>query len=312
MRALLVVRAGIATTVQDGGRFGQLREGIPPSGAMDWSALRTGQHRLGHQKDEAALEFAYGELQVQPTDHCSLLVTGAPVTLAIDGAIVDHNAVHTVPPGALVAMSASTSGVYSYLHLRGGINTPPCLGSRSTSPREGIGGLHGGYLRDGDILPLGDPGFHHPSPDPGLSRTHSRDMLTLRFVTGFQYGEFSDPAKKLLVEQIFRVTPKANRMGVTIEGSTLQTGIRALPSEATCHGAIQIPPDGNPIILLNDRQTVGGYPKAGAVIAGDCERLAQSRPGQRVRFVAVSPEEADRIRWLEHHYTETKLEPGQR
>ena len=312
MRALLIVRAGIATTVQDGGRFGQLREGIPPSGAMDWSALRTGQHRLGHQNDEAALEFAYGELQVQPTDHCSLLVTGAPVTLAIDGAIVDHNAVHTVPPGALVVMSASTSGVYSYLHIRGGINTPPCLGSRSTSPREGIGGLHGGYLRDGDILPLGDPGFYHPSPDPGLSRTHSRDMLTLRFVTGFQYGEFSDPAKKLLVEQIFRVTPKANRMGVTIEGSTLQTGIRALPSEATCHGAIQIPPDGNPIILLNDRQTVGGYPKAGAVIAGDCERLAQSRPGQRVRFVAVSPEEADRIRWLEHHYTETKLEPGQR
>jgi len=217
-----------------------------------------------------------------------------------------------VPPGALVAMSASTSGVYSYLHLRGGINTTPCLGSRSTSPRESIGGLHGGYLRDGDILPLGDPGFYHPSPDPGLSRILSRDMLTLRFVTGFQYGEFSDQAKKLLLEQIFRVTPKANRMGVTIEGSTLQTGIRALPSEATCHGAIQIPPDGNPIILLNDRQTVGGYPKAGAVIAGDCERLAQSRPGQRVRFVAVSPEEADRIRWLEHHYTETKLDPGQR
>ena len=312
MRALLIMRAGIATTVQDGGRFGQLREGIPPSGAMDWSALRTGQHRLGHQRDEAALEFAYGELQVQPTDHCSLLVTGAPVTLAIDGAIVDHRAVHTVPPDALVAMSASTSGVYSYLHLRGGINTPPCLGSRSTSPREGIGGLHGGYLRDGDILPLGDPGFYHLAPDPGLSRTYSRDMLTLRFVTGFQYGEFSDPAKKLLVEQTFRVTPKANRMGVTIEGPTLQTGIRALLSEATCHGAIQIPPDGNPIILLNDRQTVGGYPKAGAVIAGDCERLAQSRPGQRVRFVAVSPEEADRIRWLEHHYTESKLEPGQR
>lgn len=307
MRGLVIVRAGIATTVQDGGRFGQLRDGIPPAGAMDGSALRAGQHRLGHDKDEAAVEFAYGELQVQPTDQCSLLVTGAPVKLAIDGATVDYRAVHSVPPGALVAMSASTSGVYSYLHLCGGINTTPWLGSRSTSPREGIGGLHGGYLRDGDTLPLGDPESCHPSPDPGLSRTHTRDMLTLRFVPGFQYSEFSNPAKKLLVEQTFRVTPKANRMGVTIEGPTLLTGIRALLSEATCHGAIQIPPDGNPIILLNDRQTVGGYPKAGAVIAGDCERLAQSRPGQRVRFVAVSPEEADRIRWLEHHYTETKL-----
>lgn len=96
-------------------------------------------------------------------------------------------------------------------------------------------------------------------------------------------------------------------MGVALDGNPVETGLASLLSEATCYGAIQIPPDGKPIILLNDRQTVGGYPKAGAVIRGDCRRLVQSQPGQRVQFVAITPQEADRIAWLEHHYLETKL-----
>ena len=96
-------------------------------------------------------------------------------------------------------------------------------------------------------------------------------------------------------------------MGVALDGARLRSGIASLYSEATCYGAIQVPPDGTPIILLNDRQTVGGYPKPGAVIRSDCIRLAQSRPGQRVRFALCSPDEADRIGWLEQHYLETRL-----
>ena len=97
-------------------------------------------------------------------------------------------------------------------------------------------------------------------------------------------------------------------MGVKLSGPVLDSGIESLLSEATCYGAIQVPPDGAPIILLNDRQTVGGYPKPGAVISSDCARLAQARPGQRVRFVSCSVEEADRIQWLEHHFVETRLQ----
>ncbi len=101
--------------------------------------------------------------------------------------------------------------------------------------------------------------------------------------------------------------PKSQPDGCHANGGHIETGIHTLLSEATCHGAIQIPPDGKPIILLNDRQTVGGYPKPGAVIRSDCLRLAQARPGQKVRFAVCSPEEADRIQWLEQHYLETRL-----
>jgi allophanate hydrolase subunit 2 len=132
-------------------------------------------------------------------------------------------------------------------------------------------------------------------------------VLELRFVAGFQFADFADEAIKDLLAEEFTVTAKANRMGVTLNGERLHSGISELHSEATCYGAIQVPPDGKPIILLNDRQTVGGYPKPGAVISSDCLRLAQSRPGQRVRFAECSPEEADRIGWLEQHYLETRL-----
>jgi biotin-dependent carboxylase-like uncharacterized protein len=312
VRALALLRAGIASTVQDTGRPGRLQEGIPPAGAMDWLALKSGQFRLGHREDEAALEFAYGELQARPTHECTIVVTGAPVNLSIDGEPVDPETVHTVPPGGLIAASASTSGVYSYLHVGGGIDTTPCLGSRSTSPREGIGGLNGGYLRNGDTLPLGDQNQPEVAADPGLIRARERDVLLLRFVPGFQFGALPSHTQRSLQEQTFWVTSKGNRMGITMKGLPLKTKIQTLLSEATCQGAIQIPADGNPIVLLNDRQTVGGYPKAGAVITGDCQRLAQSRPGQRVRFAEISLEEADSVRWLEHHYTETKLQLGQR
>ena len=106
----------------------------------------------------------------------------------------------------------------------------------------------------------------------------------------------------------FSVTPSANRMGVKLSRGGLHSGIESLLSEATCYGAIQIPPDGAPIVLLNDRQTVGGYPKPGAVISSDCARLAQARPGQKVRLVSCSAEEADRIQWLERHFVETRLQ----
>ncbi|MGI9313920.1 MAG: biotin-dependent carboxyltransferase family protein [Luminiphilus sp.] len=307
MNALQIQRAGIASSVQDSGRFGMLQMGIPPAGAMDWCALVSGQRQLGHLQDEAAIEVAYGDFVASPTDDCHIVVTGAPVSLSIDHQPVSPTSVHTVAGGQTLDIKAAAAGVYSYLHISGGVATAPQFGSRSTSPREGVGGLNGGYLRNGDVLPIGDFAGREGRADPHLITARTRETLWLRFVPGFQYAALSEPAIKDLLQSDYVVTPKANRMGVTLAGATIETGIQTLLSEATCHGAIQIPPDGQPIVLLNDRQTVGGYPKPGAVIRSDCLRLAQARPGQKIRFALCSPEEADRIQWLEQHYLETRL-----
>lgn len=307
MRTLAVIRAGVGTTIQDLGRTGHQQHGIPPGGAMDELAMRIGQHQLGHRDNEAALEFAYGALAFRTSHPCHFVVTGAPAIITIGDATRGSGSVEEAEANQLVKIKPEGGGIYRYLHISGGITTTPCLGSRSTSPRERIGGLDGRCLSDGDILPLGPEKSQRHRSQPTLSKIPQRDTLSLRFVPGFQIDLCSDSTRHQLQSQIFSVTSQANRMGVVLDGDPIDTGVLSLLSEATCYGAIQIPPNGKPIILLNDRQTVGGYPKAGAVISADCQRLVQSRPGQRVRFAAVTPQEADRIAWLENHYLEAQL-----
>ena len=307
MNYLRIHKAGIASSVQDNGRVGTLSIGIPPSGAMDATALLSGQHQLGHHDNEAAIEMAYADFAATLSEAHHAVVTGAPVRLSINQQPVESRGVHRIEAGQTLEIKATNEGVYSYLHLSGGVMTTPQLDSRSTSPREAIGGLDGGFLKDGDILPLSESDGAILAADPQLFIRKSNTVVELRFVAGFQFNDFAKEAIKGLLAGEFTVTTRANRMGVTLNGAQLRSGIASLYSEATCYGAIQVPPDGNPIILLNDRQTVGGYPKPGAVIRSDCLRLAQSRPGQRVRFAMCSLDEADRIGWLEQHYLETRL-----
>ena len=307
MRQLVIHQAGPAASVQDSGRIGRLQLGLPPSGAMDADALISGQYLLEQRADEAAIEMAYGGLVASPTEPCDIAVTGAPTHLSIDGISASTHTVLRVEAGQHIHITPGATGIYSYLHLAGGIDTPRILGSRSTSAREGVGGLEGRYLRDGDRLPLGAAKPLRNGRMANLTSTASADPITLRFVPGFQYASMKPDAIATLLEEEFLVTSKANRMGVQLDGKAIDTGIETLLSEATAHGAIQIPPSGRPVVLLNDRQAVGGYPKPGAVIRSDCRRLAQARPGQKVRFAACSPQEADRIGWLEQHYRDTRL-----
>ncbi len=307
MRQLVIYEAGPAASIQDSGRIGSLQLGLPPSGAMDADALISGQYLLGHRSDEAAVEMAYGGLVASPTEPCVIAVTGAPVRLSIDGISASLYEVLRVEAGQHIQITHGATGVYSYLHLDGGIDTPEILGSRSTSAREKVGGLDGRYLRAGDRLPLGQRIDPPSDRSADLHCAPSADLISLRFVPGFQHASMRSDATAALCEEEFLVTSKANRMGVELEGNRIDTGIETLLSEATIHGAIQIPPSGRPIVLLNDRQAVGGYPKPGAVISSDCRRLAQARPGQRVCFSPCTTQEAERIAWLEQHYRDTRL-----
>ena len=307
MRQLVIHQSGLAASIQDSGRTGYLQLGLPPSGAMDVDALIGGQYLLGHRADEAAIEMAYGSLVASPTAPCTIAITGAAADLSIDGISASMHTVHQVGAGQHIQINPGATGVYSYLHVAGGIDTPKILGSRSTSARERVGGFDGRRLMNGDRLPLGEPTQPPGGRTGDLAHTPPGDLMRLRFVPGFQYASMKPEAIAVLCEDDFAVTSKANRMGVQLEGIRLDTGIETLLSEATTHGAIQIPPGGHPIVLLNDRQAVGGYPKPGAVIRSDCRRLAQARPGQRVRFSLCSPQQADRISWLEQHYRDTRL-----
>ncbi len=227
MRTLALIRSGIATTIQDTGRSGYQQIGIPPSGAMDKFAMLMGQRHLGHRNNEAALEFAYGDLAFKTSHPCRFVVTGAPALITIGDATHHSGSLEHTEANQLVNIHTSGHGVYNYLHVAGGIAISTCLGSRSTSPRERIGGLEGRYLRDGDILPLGPESKDYEALDSIMPSTRHRDTLSLRFIPGFQFDQFSETTRQKLISQVFSVTPRANRMGIALSGDPVDTGIQA-------------------------------------------------------------------------------------
>lgn len=305
MNQLTVLTVGLLATVQDRGRTGWLRHGITEGGAMDPFAWRLGQRLLGNPLDCAAIEIAMGGCEIKVAESTQVAVTGAEVTVSVDGTPAPQGRIINLAAGQRLGLGRAKRGVYSYISLAGGLGTPPVLGSRSTVVREALGGHQGRGLQAGDVLPL----LPAPVPRgprlpraPHTSFPDSERTLILRFLPGFQYDAMPAEVHSALNRQLYSVTGQKDRMGARVSGPALVTGIDALYSEATCYGAIQVPPDGQPIILLNDRQTVGGYPKLGAIIAADCRRLAQARPGTPVRFDVLSPQEADRIAWLESNF----------
>ena len=303
-----MLSAGVLSTVQDGGRRGYLSQGVTEGGAMDDFARRLGQRLLGNDIGAAAIEVAYGGLVIETTDELNCVLTGAMLEATHNDSPVPFNRVFTLGKGEQLHLGRPEFGVYSYVSVGGGFDTPPVLNSRSTVIREGLGGLNGCALQAGDVVPIGSVTQSPPIgrlpararfPRPSLSRS---SVLTLRYLPGFQHTEVADDAIQALQTQRFHVSGSRDRMGARLSGPVVNTGMQQLWSEATCQGAIQVPPDGQPIVLLNDRQTMGGYPKLGAVIRPDCVRLAQAPVGQQVRFEALSPELADRVLWLETNY----------
>ena len=311
---LEVLSVELLATVQDLGRQGSLALGVTSGGAMDPFAHRLSQRLVGNPTSAAGIEIAQGGFCARALTDLVCCVTGAKVEIAVaqtagfggntNGANVKpvpQGTAFSLKAGEVLQVSRAHTGVYSYLALAGGIDTAIVLGSRSTVIREGLGGLNGGSLRVGDQLPVGAQSGDVPKRRPFASNLPDQ-TLTLRYISGFQSHLAAPEAEVCLTRATFSVTGARDRMGVRLRGEPIRTGLETLWSEATCPGAIQVPPDGQPIVLLNDRQTMGGYPKLGAVIAPDCTRLAQAPNNAEVVFRRVSPEEADRVSWLEQQY----------
>ncbi|MFD8938214.1 biotin-dependent carboxyltransferase family protein, partial [Streptomyces sp. NPDC059578] len=259
-RAVVVVRPGALTTVQDRGRPGYAHLGVGRSGALDPPAAALGNRLVGNPEDSAVLETTVTGCAVRPRQGVLAAVTGAPCRVTVDGRPAGSGSALWVPAGAVLDLGPATAGVRSYLALGGGVAVDPVLGSRSTDLLSGLGPPP---LGAGDVLPLG-PGRPpvarvDTAPQPGPPGARRELVLGVRF--GPRADWFTATALHVLTTRAYRVSPASNRVGLRTEGPALQRAVGGeLPSEGLVLGAVQVPPDGRPVVFLADHPTTGGYP----------------------------------------------------
>ncbi|MFM9108790.1 MAG: 5-oxoprolinase/urea amidolyase family protein, partial [Chloroflexota bacterium] len=294
-RRMTILSPGALATVQDLGRPGMMRLGVTPGGALDRRALILGNRLLGNDPGAAALECAMAGPTIRFEAPALVCVTGADFGPRLDGEELPMWEPCLVPAGAVLAFAHPLrpgSGMRACVCVDGGIAIDPVMGSRSTDLFGRIGGLGGKPLAAGDLLPLGDPA---PDPDAVLRRRLvipapvPNDGAPFRAVPGPQEDRFTAEGLDTFFSAPFTMTPRSDRMGLRLSGEPVRHSRGAdTISEGIAAGAVQVPGDGQPIVLLPARQTVGGYPKIATVIGADLDRLGQLAPGDSVRFDQVA------------------------
>jgi biotin-dependent carboxylase-like uncharacterized protein len=293
MSLLLVADAGPLTTVQDLGRPGHLRVGIPASGPMDREAFLLANRLIGNPDTAAGLECTLIGPRVEFTDERLVAITGADMAPTVNGAPVPLWQGLRVHAGDVLRLGAARSGVRAYLTIGGGIETPPVLGSRATYLRGRLGGLEGRALRKGDRLPLGPVGAARPRRvQPDRLPVYAGEP-ELAVVLGPQDDRFTPAGIAALFGGPYQMLPQNDRMGARLQGPRIEhTRGHDIISDGVALGGIQVIGDGQPIVLLADRQSTGGYTKIGTICSFDIGRIAQVRPGGRLRFRRVTVAEA--------------------
>ncbi|MFC4786412.1 biotin-dependent carboxyltransferase family protein [Nocardioides sp. MAHUQ-72] len=294
MKRVEVLETGPLATVQDLGRPGLSDLGVGHSGAADQRSLRLANRLVGNPESAAAVELTLGGLTVRAHGDLLVAVTGAVCPLVVDGRQVAMNSVVQVPAGATLRVGTPVTGLRSYLAVRGGVDVPPVLGSRSTDVLSGIGP---DPLAPGTPLPVGPAPGAHPLVDHAPVRAPGEGDVALRVVPGPRADWFVDTALDTLLGEPYAVTGESNRVGMRLAGTPLERSRDAeLPSEGMVCGALQVPPSGLPTLFLNDHPVTGGYPVIAVVLSADLPLAAQARPGQRLRFRAVASAAAEHSR----------------
>ncbi|WP_442911047.1 biotin-dependent carboxyltransferase family protein [Kitasatospora sp. NBC_01266] len=282
---LLVVRSGPLSTVQDLGRFGVAHQGVPRAGALDQPAYAAANRLVGNPPGAAAVESTLGGLTVRAVDAPLLVaVTGAPAAVRVDGRPAAWGTAVRLPVGATLDVGPADFGVRSYLAVRGGIAVPPVLGSRSADLLTGLGPAP---LRVGELLPIGAAGAGTGVPGVDVLPLPAMPAeLVLRLLPGPRADWFRPDSLTALARARYRVAPASNRVALRTEGPGLiRRRHQELASEGMVLGAVQVPPDGQPVVFLADHPATGGYPVLGVVPEADLAAAAQARPGIPVRFV---------------------------
>jgi len=314
----LVRSAGFLASVQDLGRTGYRQSGISIGGALDSHSMRVAHALVGNEDSAAGLEATLGNLRLRFDDERVVAWCGGAFAVRIGDKNLPPGHAGLIAKGEELVMAAPKAGSRAWLAISGGIDVPPILGSRSTDLRGNFGGHEGRSLRDGDVLPLGAPErlkerrflnrrgkegdleiavpwiAEWTAPSAWVT-TAARDRF-LRVVPGPDWARFTAEAQTALVGAPFTVTLDSDRMGARLDGPSLpRLDPSDLLSEAVAPGTLQVPPNGKPILLLGDCQTIGGYPKIAHVITVDLPIAAQLWPGDLVRFHEVSLAEAQKL-----------------
>lgn len=293
MSQLLVRDAGPLTSVQDLGRPGYLRVGIPASGPVDREAFVLANRLAGNPDGAAGLECTLLGPRVEFVDERVVAVTGADMSPALNGVPVPAWQGWRVKAGDVLKLGPARSGVRAYVAVSGGVVTPPALGSRSTYVRGLLGGLDGRALRKGDALPLGPATMKAPGR---IAAAHVPDYSAepeIRIVLGPQDDRFTAAGIAALLDGPYEMTPQSDRMGARLRGPVIEhTRGHDIISDGVPLGGIQVVGDGQPIVLLVDRQSTGGYTKIATVCSFDIGRIGQVKPGQRLRFRRIDVSEA--------------------
>jgi len=307
-----IIQPGIFSLIEDAGRFGQHRIGLTSGGPLDRDAFRWANRLCGDQQSAAAIEITVGGLVLESKVNTTIAVTGANIPLSINRQSRALWQSHQVKAGDRIKLGFATSGSRAYLAVAGGFTIEPIFNSVATVPREALGGLHrdGRPLQTGDFIPCSEslstpqlrvPDSHRPD--------YSANSAILRVVLGYQQQAFSNINKQVFFSSEYQVTESSDRMGFRLKGPAIKPTVDGILSEGICLGAIQVPADGQPIVLLNDRQTIGGYPKLGSVLSLDIGHLAQLLPGGKLRFEAISIEQAHNLLVLDQQrFADTVLE----
>lgn len=297
VKALEVVAPGPMSTVQDLGRLGAGRYGVPRSGAVDCFSLRAANLLVENEEGEAGIEVTLMGLKVRVLECVTIAVTGGDLQPSLNGHPFPMWRSHEVEKGDELSFQGPKTGCRAYLAVSGGIDVPWVLGSRSTNLRASFGGLEGRPLRQGDVLLACCDGKFRSAKDRVFPETAVPSFLSrirVRTVPGPQADHFPQEALDRFHDADFEVTPRSDRTGIRLAGPSIQRkpGLAgSIISEGVVPGAVQVPGDGNPILILGETVT-GGYRKIATVISTDVPLLGQARPGHRIRFQAVTLEEA--------------------
>jgi len=301
--SLIVERAGFLSSVQDLGRTGFRQFGVSLGGALDPFAMRVANLVVGNDERAAGLEITLGGLQLRFNDERIVAWCGGDFEVEIGSQSLPAGHVARLQAGDKVKFRTPQIGCRAWLAIFGGVDVPIVLGSRSTDLRANFGGFDGRALRDGDVIPLGSRP-ESPVPVTRISSwtaphdwvSPARPSPILRFLRGMDWTRFNASTLQRLTSEPFTVSSDSDRMGVRLTGPELSRGDNIdLISEAVVPGTVQVPPSGQPILLLGDCQTIGGYPKIAQVITFDLGIAAQLRAGDHVRFSEVSMADAHRL-----------------
>ncbi|MHA6482717.1 5-oxoprolinase subunit C family protein [Paenibacillus sp. strain BS8-2] len=308
---ITILKPGLQATVQDMGRHGYQNQGVVVGGAMDGSAARTSNTLVGNDEGEAVLELTWTGAQLRMDKDAVIAICGADLMPELNGEPIPMWRPVLAQAGDVIALRGCRSGFRAYIAIAGGLDIPVVMGSRSTYVRAGIGGYQGRMLQAGDQLGLKPiiagstaerltAAIRKGTESGGWHAEHfaiaERDIAIVRAFPGAHYDRLTESGRRELFGGTFTIGHQSDRMGCRLEGQQVESRDEGeLLSEAVSLGTIQLPPGGQPIVLLADRQTTGGYPRIAHVATVDIPMFAQLRPGAEVRFELITNAEAERL-----------------